>query len=288
VYAHFEGSTDYYEDEYRVKTKSGEWKWIFSRGKVVERDLEGRPLRMAGTYQDITSRKQTEEALRQSEERYRTVADFTYDWEYWIDLSGIFLYVSPSCERITGYAANEFLDDPGLFERIVHPDDVPLVTTHWQEARKGEPTKTYCFDFRIIHSDGEVRWINHACQPVCGEGGGPLGRRACNRDITDRKIAENALIESQGMLESILAAVPVGIALHRNREIQWANEAWEKMFGFTGQHEYVGQHTRIMHQSDVEYDLAREALYEGLEAGAVREVDAKLRRNDGSVFSSIL
>ena len=58
--------------------------------------------------------KQAEEALRKSEERFRTVADFTYDWEYWIGPDGNYLYVSPSCERITGYTANDFMEQDSL------------------------------------------------------------------------------------------------------------------------------------------------------------------------------
>jgi PAS domain S-box-containing protein len=67
------GLTDYYEDEYRVRTKSGEWKWVLSRGKVVERDKDGRAVRMSGTYLDISERKQAEQAISDNEARYRAL-----------------------------------------------------------------------------------------------------------------------------------------------------------------------------------------------------------------------
>ena len=70
---YLKGLTDYYEDEYRVKTKSGEWKWVLSRGKVVERDKDGRAVRMTGTYLDITERKRAEQALTENEARYRAL-----------------------------------------------------------------------------------------------------------------------------------------------------------------------------------------------------------------------
>ena len=68
MFNHLSGSTDYYEDEYRVKAKSGEWKWILSRGRVMERDKDGKPVRMTGTYPDITDRKKTELLRREVHE----------------------------------------------------------------------------------------------------------------------------------------------------------------------------------------------------------------------------
>lgn len=72
---------------------------------------------------DITERKGAEEVLRRNEERFRTIAEYTFDWEYWRGPDGRFRYVSPFCQHITGYSAEEFMADPALLEKIVHPDD---------------------------------------------------------------------------------------------------------------------------------------------------------------------
>ncbi|GAI26662.1 unnamed protein product, partial [marine sediment metagenome] len=93
-------------------------------------DKDGRVLGYIGIQRDITEQRRMEDALRESEERYRTVADFTYDWEYWIGPDGDFRYISPSCERITGYRVDEFLRDPKLLDRIIHPDDYPVIAQH--------------------------------------------------------------------------------------------------------------------------------------------------------------
>ena len=133
-----------------------------------------------------------QEALRESEEQFRTVADFTYGWEYWIGPEGDYLYVSPSCARITGYRADEFLQDPGLLEKITHPDDRAMVARHArEELGSGEVLP---IDFRIITRSGKERWIGHICQPAYGTDGSWLGRRGSNRDITERKRAEETLI----------------------------------------------------------------------------------------------
>jgi PAS domain S-box-containing protein len=132
--------------------------------------------------------------LRESEQRFRTIADFTYDWAYWVDPDGNYVYVSPSCERITGYRADEFQKDPELLKAIIHPDDYATITEHL----RGEPvegSRAHLVEFRVITRDGEERWLEHACQQVYGFDGKYLGRRASNRDITERRRAEEALAE---------------------------------------------------------------------------------------------
>ena len=147
----------------------------------------------------VEERRQAEDALRASETRYRIVADNTYDWEYWVSPEGRFLYTSPSCRRITGYAASEFEADPRLLSRIIHPHDLPQFEAHIErdQIRSGASE----LELRIIHRNGTTRWIGHLCQPVFDDKGLFLGRRAGNRDITYRKKTEKALEESSQKLK---------------------------------------------------------------------------------------
>ncbi len=137
-----------------------------------------------------TARQHAEEELSESEFRLRTVADFTYDWEYWQRDDGGFVWVSPSVERVTGYPAADFIADPGLIKTIVHPDDRSAVVSHLEDTAAGDSRP---LDFRIVTRGGDVRWIAHWCNEVVGEDGKSLGRRGSNRDVTDRKIAEELL-----------------------------------------------------------------------------------------------
>ncbi|WP_161598282.1 MASE3 domain-containing protein [Pseudodesulfovibrio senegalensis] len=132
--------------------------------------------------------KQSEEALRKSRERFKTVADFTFDWEYWLDENGQCVWVSPSAKRVTGYDAHDFYKDPDLFTKIMHPDDrdTPLVCA--QDTNGEEPPCTRTF--RIIRKDGTLCWIGHVCQPVYDSSGKWRGRRGSNRDITELCKAE--------------------------------------------------------------------------------------------------
>jgi len=137
---------------------------------------------------DIIERKKLEGVLRESELRYRTVADFTSDWEYWILSDGTLCYVSPSCEQISGYTPAEFYADPQLLSRIVHPEDQNLYARHRHNVTTAAGPDT--LDFRIRTKDGAIRWIAHVCQPVFDGDGKPNGVRASNRDNTERKQME--------------------------------------------------------------------------------------------------
>ncbi len=150
----------------------------------------------------LLQRKRTVEALRESEERFRTVADFTDNWETWRDTEGRYLYISPACERTSGYSVKEFMKDPGLLVNITHPDDRARLIRHEQEHR--DTVTVYNFDFRIVARNGEERWINHICQPVFDGRGNSLGRRESNRDITARKRLEIDLETHSRKLEELV------------------------------------------------------------------------------------
>lgn len=129
--------------------------------------------------------------LAEAELRYRTVADFAYDWEYWIDTTEQMKYVSPSCERISGYPPAMFEKHPGLLSDIVLPEDRNIWNAHLSERKQELGPKEV--QFRIRHKDNSIRWIEHFCQPIIDDLKNLMGFRACNRDITQRKENESRL-----------------------------------------------------------------------------------------------
>jgi PAS domain S-box-containing protein len=141
-----------------------------------------------GLLVNLGRRRLADKKLRRAEMEYRIVADFTYDWEYWKNLDGTLRYVSPSCERITGYRPEDFIRRPDLFREIIVPEDRDLWDAHDCNALES-PEAREC-QFRVQRADGTVRWIEHACQPVTDDAGDFIGIRASNRDITERRQAE--------------------------------------------------------------------------------------------------
>ncbi len=191
--------------EYRWQVADGSWRWFALSMRLVACEEGESPdvTCVAGLFWDITDRKRTEKALIEREERYRTVADFTHDWEFWVGPSGDFLYISPSFERVTGYLPEELKRQPSiLFDKLVHPMDREWVHTNvFGRLLSPDPVS---FDFRIITKTGDVRWIGHVSQPVYDDKGDPVGRRASNRDITELKETMQALQEKNQFINAIM------------------------------------------------------------------------------------
>lgn len=164
---------------------------------------------------EIDRRQRVEDDLRRSQTKYRIVADNTFDWEWWRDAEGRFIYSSTSCEKITQHKADEFVSDPDLLLKIMHPEDRDSFIGHQNEV---EATCTSGeVEFRIVRPDGSVRWLAHACQPVVGENGRLSGRRGSNRDITERKAVEEALRESEAELRRLSARIMAAQEAERKR-----------------------------------------------------------------------
>ncbi len=134
------------------------------------------------------------EAYQKAEEKFRTVADFAYNWEYWINDEGYFNYISPSCERITGYTAEEFINDTTLLSKIIYKPDLELWKKHNTDEHLQILNETKSeLNYRIVTKTGDIRWFDHICRRIYSNGK-YLGIRSSNHDITEKIKAENELL----------------------------------------------------------------------------------------------
>ena len=228
---------------------------------------------------DITDRKRLEREVKQAAEQFRTVADFTYDWEYWIAPDGSLAYVSPSCERITGYCAEEFINNPGLIQKIVHTEDRLLMTDHLASIDSGPPHKC---EFQIVSRSGETHWIGHACQAVYSVEGKWLGRRVNNRDITLRKRAEELLKIASAYNRSLIEISPDPlVTISAAGKITDVNTATERFTGCS-RDELIGTD---FSNYFTDPEKARTGYQQVFRDGTVKDYELALRHKNGEVTS---
>ncbi|MCT7965361.1 PAS domain S-box protein [Laspinema sp. D1] len=186
---HLQGILPVYERELRMRSQSGEWKWILSRGKVVERDPSGIPLRMSGTHKDITPRKTAEAALEESQRRYQTLAEASPVCIFHTDAQGNCLYVNQRWTELTGLSLEQAIGKSWIAN--LHPDDLKRVQSEWFLA--AETRVPFKSEYRFVRPDGIVVWAIGQAIAEIGDDRKVQGYLGTITDISERKRAEIAL-----------------------------------------------------------------------------------------------
>jgi PAS domain S-box-containing protein len=146
---------------------------------------------IVAVYDDVSARKRTELVARMTDQCFRAIADYTYDWEVWVGPSGRVLWTNPAVQRITGYSIKEIMAMSDYPSSIIYEKDRGRIERAFRSALKGST----CNDvqFRIIRKDGKIIWAEMSWQPIYDDSGSSLGHRESIRDITAHKNAEEAL-----------------------------------------------------------------------------------------------
>jgi diguanylate cyclase (GGDEF)-like protein/PAS domain S-box-containing protein len=184
-----QGKHDFYRVEVRVRAKDGSWRWILSQSTVAERDAEGRAVRMIGTHTDITERKEVEEALRQSEEKFRATFEHAPLGIAECSVDGRFIQANSKLAEILGYTKDEIAHL--TMKDVTHPGDAELSLVNLQKLAAGE-ANSYVIEKRYIRKDHSMVWVNVTASfsPIPGK---PHYLVVTVEDITARKKAEEDL-----------------------------------------------------------------------------------------------
>lgn len=228
------------------------------------------------TQAEQTALKQAE-ALRKSESWFRAIANHTHDWEYWMGPDGKMLFVSPSCERITGYSAEAFLSGRLSIGKIISDKESPATIQHFDEPDRHD--RVHDFDFRIIASTGEERWLNHVCLAIYDENGQFIGRRASNRDITERKLAEFETLTLSKALHHSPAAV---LITNARGEIEYTNPKFTEITGYSAE-EVLGKNPRLL-KSGKHDEAFYQQMWKTMQTGATWTGEIINKRRNGEMY----
>jgi PAS domain S-box-containing protein len=179
--------------EYRFLLKDGSVRFIESQPNVI-RDRWGKPSQMVVVSRDITERQQAEQALRQSEQRYKHLLASTTDYIFTVKMQNgrsVATTHGPGCEALTGYTPADFESSPQLWLAMVPVEDRPSVLAQIGRLLQGEMPPP--IEHRLIRKDGQLRWIRNTSVPRRNEQGVLVAYDGLISDITERKTAEERL-----------------------------------------------------------------------------------------------
>jgi len=219
--------------EYRIRHKNGKWRWLCSREIVFSRNADGKPEQILGAATDISDRKKTEAALKQSEARFQKLADnvpgVIYELIQNSDGNLNLTYISSACREIYELEPEQIIENLELACSKIHPEDRQNYDESIQMCTK--TLQPWRWEGRIITKSG-IKWIQTACKSEFHPNGEIIWH-GLMFDITDRKLSEAQLRESQKRLSFFIQQTPVAIIeWNKNFEIVAWNPAAETIFGY--------------------------------------------------------
>lgn len=177
--------------EYKIIDHDGKERWILQSNKGIF-DENGKIIALEGLCRNITKIKMAEQALMESEERFRAIANYTHDWENWISPDGGLIWVNPSVERITGYTVEECMAMENFPLDMIHEEDLEKTDAIFMEDLKNMKENDNV-QFRIKCKDDTIKWMSAAWQPLYDSRGEFMGARSSIRDVTVRVEAQETM-----------------------------------------------------------------------------------------------
>jgi PAS domain S-box-containing protein len=269
-----------YEAEYRIVWPDGSVHWLLGRGRGIY-DQSGQATRMIGCIIDITDRKQIEEALQESENRFRSIFEQAAVGLAYTGLDSRYQMVNQKLCEITGYTREELLSLG--FEDISHPDDIELNRACVTRLRAGE-IPTFSLEKRYVRKDGSTIWVNVTVSLIYQPSGQPNYTVAVIEDITARKHIEAALYESEGRRQLAIQGSNDGIwDWNIKTNENFSSTRCKTMLGYED-HEFENTYeawTTYIHPEDFERVIEETAAHLARQT-PYYSVEHRVRCKDGS------
>ena len=274
------------DGEFRVVRPDGSVGWIRSRGFPIKHQ-NGEISRISGLLEDITERKRAEEALRESEERFRFLVQNSSDIVSLLDADGTVLYQSPSIERILGYRPEDRIGRNVFHDPIVHPGDSDAKRAFFASIL-ARPRAIHAAGFRLRHADGSWRDIEAIGQSFQDDSAAAVRIVANYRDVTERKRLEAELRQVHNRLNLAIRGTNIGIWEIETTDgvlengLLHANNLWEQL-GYPPIEPQLGYPKRmaLIHPDDLEHAERVWTSYVSGESKSYQN-ELRMRRGDGS------
>jgi len=239
-------------------------------------------------WRDITERKRAEEALQESEEKYRDLFEYAGDALFIMDDRFRFLECNNHTLKLFGCKSREQIirKTPDVFSPEIQPDGQPSSEKARKLTRLVMEGKPQQFEWEHYRLDNKKPfWVSVSLKRIKIKDN--YFMQAVVQDITKRKKAEEALCERETMLQSIFRAAPTGIGLVSNRILLWVNERFCEMVGYSAE-EMIGKNARMLYPSDEDYEYVGREKYAQISSKGTGTVETRFRRKDGTIIDILL
>ena len=272
--------------EHTVIAPNGDIRWQRWTNRALFDD-QGKTVGYQSIGIDITARKRAEDALRESEEKYRELVQHANSIILRFDTQGRITFFNDFAQSFFGFTEDEILHHNLVGKIVPQTESSGRDLKAMIEDMIRNPARYVQNENENIKRNSERAWIAWTNKAILGQDGNVSEILCIGMDITDRKQAEDALRKSETMLKSIFRAAPTGIGMVCNRILQRVNDRLCEMVGYSSD-ELVGQSARMLYPSKEEFKWVGEEKYAQIREQGTGTVETHWKRKDGSIIDVLL
>ncbi len=269
--------------EYRALHRDGSVVWIHDEANPVRWDPDGHPTLVQGVMVDITRTKAAEEHQRETQRRFQALVERLPAVTYVEDVeTGGYRYLSPQIEELSGHSVRRWMEDPNLWEKVLHPDDRERVLA----ANAADTGDSWSVDYRMVRPDGRTVWVHNESVLIRDDDGQPLEWVGVCTDLTEQKEASDQVRAAEERFRAIVEHIPAAVYLDRpdgSMQSVYVSPQVETVMGVTTEH-YLAEPDLWLQLMDDEARRECERRYlEAIEARMSWEDEYRIRKPDGKL-----